>query len=84
MWWVVGGGWWVGSRVTEAAVRVDMSAEVEGHALPPPEAVPEARRVRFTTKVLQEFGYTDSRNQCDHIHAFNEHKARIAHASRFI
>ena len=67
-------------RMTEAAVRVDMGAEIEGHPAPPPDVAPEARRVRITMKILQGFGYTESCKQCDHIRAFNEHKAGIAHS----
>ena len=67
-------------RITEAAVKVAMGAEVDGQPPPVPDAAPEARRVKITMKVLQEFGYTESCKQCDHIRAFNEHKAGIAHS----
>ena len=67
-------------RITEAAVKVAMGAEVDGHPPPVADAAPEARRVKITMKVLQEFGYTESCKQCDHIRAFNEHKAGIAHS----
>ena len=67
-------------RITEVAVRVDMGAEVEGHHVPVPEAVPEARRVRITMEVLQGFGSTESCKQCDHIRASKEDKAGIAHS----
>ena len=67
-------------RVTDAAVRVEMGAGVDGHPPPVPDAVPEARRVKITMKVLREHGCTASCKQCDHIRSFSEHKAGIAHA----
>ena len=62
------------------AVRVEMGAEVDGHPPQVPDAVPEARRLRLTMKLLREFGHIESCNQCDHIRAFNEHKAGVAHS----
>ena len=67
-------------RVTDAAVRVEMGAEVDGHPPPVPDAVPEARRVKITMKVLRERGYTASCKQCDRIRSFSEHRAGIAHS----
>ena len=67
-------------RTVEAAVRVDLGAEVAGHPPAPAEGPSLARRLKITKHTLREFGYTDGCRQCDHMRAFDEHKSGLQHS----
>ena len=67
-------------RTVDAAVRVDLGAEVAGHPLAPAEGPSLARRLKITKHTLRDFGYTDGCRQCDHMRAFDEHKSGLQHS----
>ena len=67
-------------RTTTEPERVDLGEAVPRDAALGDPALPTARRLKITKKVLDEFGYTESCPQCGHYRAFGQNKNGLMHS----